>query len=166
MHPILNRLRAHKGVDYAAPTGTPVKSTGDGKIVFKGVKGGYGNVIVVQHGNRYSTLYGHLSGFARGLAPGKRVAQGQVIGFVGMTGLATGPHLHYEFHVDGVHRNPLTVAFPDAAPLAAQQLATFTHQSQPYLARLDVLNRMQTLVVAQRDMKSGDTAAVALNAAE
>lgn len=159
LHPVLNRIRAHKGVDYAAPTGTPVKSTGDGKIAFKGVKGGYGNVVIVQHGSRYSTLYGHLSGFARGLRAGSRVSQGQVIGYVGMTGLATGPHLHYEFHVDGVHRNPLTVALPDAAPLPAQQMAAFKHESQPYLARLDTLDRTQ---VAQ----SGAPPAIALNAAE
>lgn len=165
MHPVLNKLRAHKGVDYAAPTGTPVKSTGDGKIVFKGVKGGYGNVVIVQHGSRYSTLYGHLSGFARGLSPGARVSQGQVIGYVGMTGLATGPHLHYEFHVDGVHRNPLTVPFPDASPLPTQQMAAFTRESQPWLARLDVLNRMQSLQVAQRDTQDGGIA-VGLNAAE
>jgi murein DD-endopeptidase MepM/ murein hydrolase activator NlpD len=165
-HPILNKLRAHKGVDYAAPTGTPIKSTGDGKIVYKGVKGGYGNVMIVQHGSRYSTLYGHLSRFARGLAPGARVSQGQVIGYVGMTGLARGPQLHYEFHVDGVHRNPLTVPFPDASPLPAQHLAAFTQESQPLLARLDVLNRMQTLQVAQRDMQPGASAAVALNAPE
>ncbi|MGE0372462.1 MAG: OapA family protein [Gammaproteobacteria bacterium] len=162
MHPILNRIRSHKGVDYAAPTGTPVKSTGDGKIVFKGVKGGYGNVVIVQHGSRYSTLYGHLSRFARGLAPGSRVAQGQVIGYVGMTGLATGPHLHYEFHVDGVHRNPLTVALPDAAPLPAQRMAVFNREAQPYLARLDALSRMQAMLVAQ----SGEPASIALNAAE
>lgn len=166
MHPILNKLRAHKGVDYAAPTGTPVKSTGDGKIVFKGVKGGYGNVVIVQHGSRYSTLYGHLSGFARGIAPGKRISQGQVIGYVGKTGLATGPHLHYEFHVDGVHRNPLTVPFPDAAPLATQQMAAFTQQSLSYLTQLDVLNRMQSLQVAQRDVQAGESAAIALNAVE
>lgn len=162
MHPILNRIRSHKGVDYAAPTGTPVKSTGDGKIAFRGVKGGYGNVVIVQHGSRYSTLYGHLSGFARGLHAGSRIAQGQVIGYVGMTGLATGPHLHYEFHVDGVHRNPLTVPLPDAAPLPAQQMAVFSRESQPYLARLDALDRMQATQVAQ----SGESASIALNAAE
>ncbi len=162
MHPILNRIRSHKGVDYAAPTGTPVKSTGDGKIAFKGVKGGYGNVVIVQHGSRYSTLYGHLSKFARGLAPGSRVTQGQVIGYVGMTGLATGPHLHYEFHVDGVHRNPLTVPLPDAAPLPAQRMAAFSREAQPYLARLDALSRTQAMLVAQ----SGKPASIALNAAE
>jgi murein DD-endopeptidase MepM/ murein hydrolase activator NlpD len=164
LHPILNKIRAHKGVDYAAPIGTPVKSTGDGKIVFRGVKGGYGNAVIIQHGSRYSTLYGHLSGFARGMSVGSRVNQGQVIGYVGMTGLATGPHLHYEFRIDGVHRNPLTVAFPDAAPLTAQQLAGFTQQSLPYLAQLDVLNRAQTLL-AQRNAP-GNADPIALNVAE
>ena len=117
LHPILNRVRAHQGVDYAAPTGTPVRAAGDGKIVFRGVRGGYGNVMVIQHGATYSTLYGHLSRFAPGLAVGSRVIQDQLIAFVGATGLATAPHLHYEMLVNGVHRNPRTVDLPDAAPI-------------------------------------------------
>lgn len=162
MHPILNRIRSHKGVDYAAPTGTPVKATGDGKVVFRGVKGGYGNAVIVQHGTRYSTLYGHLSRFARGMQAGKRVTQGQIIGYVGSTGLATGPHLHYEFHVDGVHRNPLKVAFPDAAPLGAQQMAQFIPHSQPYLARLEAMSQTQAVMLAQ----SGETASTPRDSAE
>jgi murein DD-endopeptidase MepM/ murein hydrolase activator NlpD len=143
-HPILNLIRAHKGVDYAAPVGTPVKSTGDGKITFKGSNGGYGKTIVIQHGSRYSTLYGHLSAFAH-VGVGQRVRQGQVIGYVGMTGLATGPHLHYEFRVDGVHRNPLTVKLPDAAPIPKQRLASFRDHTRPLLARLDALDRAPAL---------------------
>jgi murein DD-endopeptidase MepM/ murein hydrolase activator NlpD len=135
-HPILNRIRAHRGVDYAAPTGTPVKATGNGKIVLRGRKGGYGNTIVVRHGSTYSTLYAHLSRFASGLKTGSRVRQGQIIGYVGSTGLATGPHLHYEFHVNGVHRNPLTVKLPPAAPLPKQYREDFKLTSESLLAEL------------------------------
>lgn len=135
-HPVLNRIRAHKGVDYAAPTGTPVKATGDGKIAFIGTKGGYGKAIVVQHGSQYSTLYAHLSRFARGVRAGARVKQGQVIGYVGQTGLATGPHLHYEFLVNGIHRNPLTVALPHAEPLSAEHRSAFLTLAEQRLAEL------------------------------
>jgi murein DD-endopeptidase MepM/ murein hydrolase activator NlpD len=113
-HPILNKVRAHKGIDYAAPTGTPVKAAGDGKVIFAGRKGGYGNVVIIRHGQKFSTLYAHLHRFERGIRVGKRVRQGQTIARVGMSGLATGPHLHYEFRVNGVHRNPLTVPLPKA----------------------------------------------------
>lgn len=136
-HPILNRIRAHKGVDYAAPQGTPVKATGDGRIVFRGVKGGYGNTVVVQHGSTYSTLYAHLSGFARSANVGSRIRQGQTIGYLGMTGLATGPHLHYEFLVNGAHRNPLTVKFPEALPIEARYREDFRKQAEVLLAQLD-----------------------------
>lgn len=113
-HPVLNKIRAHRGVDYAAPTGTPIRAAGDGRVEFAGVKGGYGNVVILRHGQAYSTLYAHMHRFARGIRAGTRVRQGQTIGYVGMTGLATGPHLHYEFRVNGVHRNPLTVPLPKA----------------------------------------------------
>jgi len=139
-HPILNRIRAHKGVDYAAPSGTPIKAAGDGKVVFAGRKGGYGNVIVLQHGNTYSTLYGHMSRFAKGIRSGTRIRQGQTIGYVGMTGLATGPHLHYEFRVNGVHRNPLTVSLPAAAPIAAKYRADFLSKTGDLLATLDQID--------------------------
>lgn len=135
-HPVLNRVRAHKGVDYAAGTGTPIRVTGDGKITFRGVKGGYGRVVVVQHGQKYSTLYAHMSKYGK-FKKGSTVHQGQVIGYVGQSGLATGPHLHYEFRVNGVHTNPLTVKVPDAAPIRKQLLADFKKQSQPLLAKLD-----------------------------
>ena len=149
-HPILNRIRAHKGVDYAAPIGTPVKATGDGKVVFVGRRGGYGNAIVLQHGARYSTLYGHLSRFARGLHRGKHVRQGQIIGYVGMTGLATGPHLHYEFRIDGVHRNPLKVHFPDAAPIAAKFKQDFIITSRRFLAQLDAIDGTSSVALNDR----------------
>jgi murein DD-endopeptidase MepM/ murein hydrolase activator NlpD len=136
-HPVLNKVRAHQGVDYAAPTGTPVRAAGDGKIVFRGVRGGYGNAIVVQHGATYSTLYGHLSRFARGLGVGSRVVQDQVIGYVGKTGLATAPHLHYEVLVGGVHRNPRTVKLPDAEPVPADARARFVTEVWERLNELD-----------------------------
>jgi murein DD-endopeptidase MepM/ murein hydrolase activator NlpD len=142
-HPILNTIRAHKGVDYAAATGTPIKATGDGKIIFRGRKGGYGNAIVIQHGSKYSTLYGHMSKFRSGLATGSRVRQGQIIGYVGMTGLATGPHLHYEFRVDGVHRDPLRVKLPGADPLAEKYRADFDKKAEALMAQLDLVRDVQ-----------------------
>ena len=137
-HPILNTIRRHTGVDYAAPRGTPVKATGAGKIVLRGRKGGYGRTVVIQHGSRYRTLYAHLSRFARGLRTGSRVQQGQVIGYVGSSGLATGPHLHYEFRVNGVHRNPLTVKLPAAAPLPPVYMADFRAATNNLLSRLEL----------------------------
>lgn len=139
LHPVLNTIRAHKGIDFGAPTGTRVKATGDGTVEFAGRQGGYGNLIILRHQGHYETVYGHLSGFAAGLRKGARVSQGDVIGYVGATGLATGPHLHYEFRVDGVHRNPLTVALPTAQPLSAGQLAQFRERTQPVLARIETL---------------------------
>ena len=148
-HPKLNKIRAHKGVDYAAARGTPIRATGDGKVIYRGVKGGYGNVVILQHGTKYSTLYGHMSRFARGVYSGRQVHQGQIIGYVGMTGLATGPHLHYEFRVNGVHRNPLTVHLPDAAPLPKQYRDTFDNTSRPLLAQLDTLKRTMLALNSQ-----------------
>jgi murein DD-endopeptidase MepM/ murein hydrolase activator NlpD len=139
-HPILNKIRAHKGVDYAAPTGTPVRATGDGKVIFHGWKGGYGKVVMLQHGNKYTTVYGHLSRFASTAKAGSRVKQGQVIGYVGSTGLATGPHLHYEFRVHGVHRNPLTVALPSAEAIAPAYRNDFKQAAAVWTARLDQLD--------------------------
>jgi len=138
-HPIFKTSRPHRGVDYAAPTGTPIKASGDGKLIFVGSKGGYGKVVIVQHGESYSTLYAHMSRIKPGMKRGKRVQQGDVIGYVGSTGYATGPHLHYEFRVNGVHRNPLTVKLPHAQPLPQQEMAQFRQQAQPLLAELDTL---------------------------
>ena len=128
-HPVLNKIRAHKGVDYAAPTGTEIKSTADGKISFLGTKGGYGNTIEIEHGGKYSTLYAHLSKFSRKLKIGTLVKQGEVIGEVGQSGLATGPHLHYEFRINGLHINPLTVKLPQARSIESRYLRQFKHQS-------------------------------------
>jgi murein DD-endopeptidase MepM/ murein hydrolase activator NlpD len=124
-HPVLNRIRAHKGVDYAAPVGTPVRAAGEGRVRFVGRQGGYGNVIELEHGSGVITVYGHLSRFAKQLRRGQRVDLGKVIGFVGQTGLATGPHLHYEYRVRGVHKNPQTVPLPDAAPIPEAEREDF-----------------------------------------
>ncbi len=138
-HPVLNRIRAHKGVDYAAKSGTPIKTTGDGKIIFRGRKGGYGRVVIVQHGQKYSSLYAHMSGFKKGQKTGTRVKQGQIIGYVGKSGLATGSHLHYEFRINGVHRNPLTVKLPQAKPINESLLAEFKKQTQPLISQLNTI---------------------------
>ena len=134
-HPILGRTRAHQGVDFAAPTGTPVMAAGNARVAFVGWKGGYGRAVILDHGRGYTTLYGHLSGFGK-IRKGQHVTQGTVIGRVGSTGLATGPHLHYEFRVNGVHRNPLAVTMPPPEPLKGKQLAQFRAQTGPALARI------------------------------
>ncbi|ANF25631.1 peptidoglycan DD-metalloendopeptidase family protein [Stutzerimonas stutzeri] len=136
-HPILNKIRAHKGVDYAAARGTPIKSAGDGKVLLAGRKGGYGNTVVIQHGNRYRTLYAHMQGFAKGVRNGSSVKQGQIIGYIGTTGLSTGPHLHYEFQVDGVHVDPLGLKLPMADPIAKNEKQRFLQLSNPLMARMD-----------------------------
>jgi murein DD-endopeptidase MepM/ murein hydrolase activator NlpD len=136
-HPILNKIRAHKGVDYAAPRGTPIKAAGDGKVLLAGRRGGYGNTVIIQHGNTYRTLYGHMQGFAKGVKTGGSVKQGQIIGYIGTTGLSTGPHLHYEFQVSGVHVDPLGQKLPMADPIAKSERTRFLTQSQPLMARMD-----------------------------
>ncbi|NQD93659.1 peptidoglycan DD-metalloendopeptidase family protein [Pseudomonas sp. CrR25] len=136
-HPILNKIRAHKGVDYAAARGTPIKAAGDGKITLAGRKGGYGNTVVIQHGSRYRTLYAHMQGFAKGIRTGGSVKQGQIIGYIGTTGLSTGPHLHYEFQVNGTHVDPLSQKLPMADPIARAEKQRFLQQSKPLMARMD-----------------------------
>ncbi|MFW5447398.1 MAG: OapA family protein [Methylophagaceae bacterium] len=139
-HPILKTSRPHKGVDYAAARGTPITATGDGKVSSVGTKGGYGRTVVLSHGGKYTTLYAHMSSYRKGLRAGKRVQQGDVIGYIGSSGLATGPHLHYEFRVNGVHRNPLTVSLPKAEPLEKKYLADFKQKSASLLAQLDSIS--------------------------
>lgn len=156
MHPILGYMRAHTGVDYAAPTGTPVVAAGDAKVVFEGWKGGYGNCIILDHGRGYTTLYGHMSRFGR-FHVGQHVDQGTTIGYVGMTGMATGPHLHYEFRINGQYRNPLSVTMPKPLPLEGAELASFRTQNAAALAQL---NRMQLLThetVAQKVINAPDS---------
>lgn len=137
---MLNRIRAHKGVDYAAPTGTPIKVTGDGTIQFLGKKGGYGKSIIVKHGGKYSTLYAHLSRYRKGLKRTQPVKQGQVVGYVGKTGLATGPHLHYEFRVNNRHHNPLTVKLPGAENVPPAEMDKFRIRSSYLFALLDTFD--------------------------
>lgn len=136
-HPILHTIRAHKGVDYAAPSGTPIVASGDGKVIFKGVKSGYGNVIILQHGSQYTTLYAHMSRFAPNLKQGDRVRQGDLIGYVGMSGLATAPHLHYEFRINDIHKDPLTVALPQSEPLSVKHRQAFVQQAKTLMTQLD-----------------------------
>ena len=145
-HPVLNTIRAHKGTDYAAPTGTPIKVTGDGKVVSAGRNGGYGNVVVVQHGGGIRTLYAHMSQFSKNARAGNRVRQGQIIGYVGATGQVTGPHLHYEFLVHGVHKNPQTVDLPTAQPLDRQFLPQFEEFASNMMGQLQVFE--ETYVAA------------------
>lgn len=138
-HPILLTWTAHRGIDYAAPTGTRVRTTGDGVVKFAGWQGGYGKLIIIQHPGKYTTYYAHLSGFAPGIRKGARVAQGEFIGHVGQTGMATGPHLHYEFHINGTQHDPLRVVLPEAVPITRELRAGFDAQAQPLAHQLALL---------------------------
>ena len=147
-HPILLNKRPHRGVDYAAKRGTPIYAAGDGKVIFKGKKGGYGKVMILKHGSKYTTLYAHLKTYNRKLKTGSRVKQGQTIAYVGSSGLATGPHLHYEFRVNGVHRNPLTVRLPASNPVPKRYMDDFDQITAPVIAQLDlVVNRPQQVAL-------------------
>jgi len=136
-HPISGIVRAHKGVDYAAPTGTPIWAAGEGRIQFAGRKGGYGNVVMIDHGKGISTVYGHMSRFGKSARVGRTVKQGDIIGYVGMTGAATGPHLHYEYRVKGVHKNPATIPMP-RTEIPSSYLAEFRSQSESEFAKLQL----------------------------
>lgn len=135
-HPVLQKWRAHRGVDYGGPIGTPIRVTGNGKIVFRGWGNGYGNYIKVQHAGKYMTVYGHMSRFGK-YKQGDHVKQGEIIGYIGKTGLATGPHLHYEFRINGEHQDPLKMKFPAAKPVEAKYKATFKKQSALMLSQLN-----------------------------
>ena len=150
LHPVLRVRRPHRGVDYAAPRGTPVRATGSGRVAYAGRKGGYGKTVVLTHGKRYTTLYGHLSRYAKGVRKGSAVQQGQVIGYVGSTGVSTGPHLHYEFRINGVHRDPLKIALPRAEPLAKEEMKRFRRAIGPLLARIDSLGATQLASLDRR----------------
>lgn len=138
-HPVLKEWRAHKGIDYGAPIGTRVKAVADGTVTFIGKQNGYGNLLVIQHQGQYSTAYGHLSGFAKGLRKGSKVNQGDLVAYVGKTGLATGPHLHYEFRIAGVQRNPLGITLPTAFPIAAKYRDDFSRNASNLASRLNLL---------------------------
>lgn len=147
-HPVLKTVRPHRGVDYAAPSGTPIKAAGDGKVIFRGVKSGYGNAVILQHGGNITTLYAHMSRFASKARVGSRVRQGQTIGYVGATGLVTGAHLHYEYRLNGVHRNPRTVKLPQAAPIAEKYRDRFRATAIPILEELEQFKNTQLATVA------------------
>ncbi len=136
-HPVLGKRRPHRGGEYAAATGTPIKAAGDGKVIWRGTKGGYGRTIIIQHGGNITTLYAHMSRYQKGVNNGSRVKQGQVIGYVGASGLATGPHLHYEFRINGTHKNPLTVALPQAESVPANEMNAFNSQTGSIMAELN-----------------------------
>lgn len=136
LHPIFKTSKPHRGVDYAAATGTPVKAAGDGKISFVGRQNGYGNVIIIDHGRGYQTLYAHLNGFARSSKRGAKIQQGKVIAYVGQTGWATGPHLHYEFRINGRHKNPVTVKLPNDDPMPKSDLKRFLPYAKEIVATL------------------------------
>ena len=140
LHPIKKVWRAHNGVDYGAPRGTPIMATGDGSVEFAGRKNGYGKTVIIRHGGTYKTLYAHLSGYAKGIKSGARVSQGDIIGYVGATGLATGPHLHYEFQVNGIHKNPVTVKFPKSQSIDERYLADFKRSAGIWVAELEYLD--------------------------
>lgn len=154
LHPVLNTIRAHKGTDYAASIGTPIRATGDGKVIFAGREGGYGNLIVIQHGQGYETRYGHMNSFAKGISNGSRVSQGQIIGTVGKTGLATGPHLHYEFHVNGQVRDPVTVPLPQSMGIAANEKERFNAATQTLVAQLEDFKHNSRLAMGEGKTKS------------
>jgi murein DD-endopeptidase MepM/ murein hydrolase activator NlpD len=136
-HPIARVWRAHEGIDYAAPLGTRVRAVGDGVVDYAGPKGGYGKVVIIRHHGNYTTAYAHLNRIA--VKRGARIEQNDTIGFVGQTGWATGPHLHYEFRVAGRARNPFSIAMPAALPVPAQELTAFRTHAEPLLARLELL---------------------------
>ncbi len=143
LHPIIRKIRPHRGVDYAAPIGTPVMAASDGVISMATTQRGYGKVIEIKHGSTYSTLYAHLNGFAKGMRNGVNVKQGQVIGYVGKTGMATGAHLHYEFRVNGVHKDPLTVELPRSNSLPSKYKTQFLAHASDVLEQLSNYQRVQ-----------------------
>jgi murein DD-endopeptidase MepM/ murein hydrolase activator NlpD len=151
LHPVLKTRRPHRGVDYAAPHGTPIKASGDGKVIFRGVKSGYGNVVILQHGGNITTLYAHMSRFASSARPGSRVRQGQTIGYVGATGMVTGAHLHYEYRLNGAHRNPRTVKLPQAEPIAEKYREQFLAAAEPILQELEQYKTSPSVTLALAD---------------
>ena len=152
-HPILNTIRAHKGTDYAAPTGTPIRATSDGRITRASRYGSFGNLVIIQHAGSFETKYAHLSRFGRGISRGDRVRQGDIIGYVGATGGATGPHLHYEFLVNGVHQNPRTILdkLPKAESIALNEMDRFKNQTEKLLKQFKEYNDSRMLELNQNN---------------
>ena len=160
LHPIKKQWRSHAGTDFAAAKGTPIKASSDGHIKFVGNQNGYGKTVTIQHKGKYSTLYAHMNGFAKGLKPGQRIRQGDVIGYVGMTGWATGPHLHYEIRVNNVPHDPMTIALPRVMPLEKEALVTFKKTTAPFLQRIALLNYHPTVQFTGDDAPSDKTVLV------
>jgi murein DD-endopeptidase MepM/ murein hydrolase activator NlpD len=148
LHPVLKTRRPHRGTDYAAPYGTPIKATGDGKVIFRGVKSGYGNVVILQHGGNITTLYAHMSKFDSKVRNGTRVRQGQTVGYVGKSGLVTGVHLHYEYRLNGVHRNSRTVKLPQADPIRAEYREDFLASAKTIINELQQYKRTQVATLS------------------
>jgi len=148
LHPIHKSWRAHNGVDYAAPVGTPVRAVSDGVVEFAGRQGGFGNLLVLRHQGKYETAYAHLNGFAPAVKKGAKVSQGEIVAFVGSTGWSTGPHLHYEIRIDGVPHNPAEIDLPEAAPLTGAELARFRRNAEPLLHRIAMMSRTATRVAS------------------
>jgi murein DD-endopeptidase MepM/ murein hydrolase activator NlpD len=148
-HPVHKKVRPHRGVDYGGPIGTPILAAGDGKVIFRGRKGGYGNTVILQHGGNITTLYAHLSKFNRNVRSGSRVKQGQTIGYLGATGTVTAKHLHYEYRLNGAHRNPRTVKLPNAKALPSKYKSEFEQSTSSLLAQLDVIKRAKTALTKQ-----------------
>ena len=155
-HPVLHTIRAHKGTDYAASPGTPIIASGDGKVIRASPYGGYGNTVVIQHGGKTTTLYAHMKNFASGIYSGKRVKQGDVIGYVGSTGMVTGPHLHYEFRVNGQPKDPLNVKLANADPISKSDYTNFKLQTQPLMLALDTKSQGRPTSIASLSTKIGD----------
>lgn len=151
LHPIHNSWRSHNGTDFAARTGTPIMASSDGRVDFVGDQRGYGKTVIIDHRESYSTLYAHMNGFAKGLAKGQRVRQGDVIGYVGSTGWATGPHLHYEIRISGVPHDPMKIALPPVLPLDKKEMALFKTATSPLLERLARLNYDSATDLARAD---------------
>ncbi|MBW4935606.1 OapA family protein [Marinobacter sp. F4206] len=151
-HPVLDVVRPHEGTDYGAPTGTPIKAAGSGRVHFSGWKGGYGRTVILQHGDNITTLYAHMSRLGRGIKKGTRVKQGETIGYVGSSGMVTGPHLHYEFRLNGSPRNSRTVKLPDAKPVPSSEMARFKRYTEQRLAQFDVFREnYQQLALASEE---------------
>ncbi|MEP3562360.1 MAG: peptidoglycan DD-metalloendopeptidase family protein, partial [Marinobacter sp.] len=150
-HPVLDIVRPHEGTDYAAPPGTPIKAAGNGRVKFAGWKGGYGRTVVLKHGDNITTLYAHMSRLGKGIKNGTRVKQGQTIGHVGSSGMVTGPHLHYEFRVNGVAKNSRTVKLPDAQPIPKSEMARFKQVTSQSLAQLNVFLESQNQLALATD---------------
>lgn len=153
-HPVLKKTRPHRGVDYGGPMNTPILAAGDGKVIYRGRKGTYGNTVILQHGGNITTLYAHLNKFNNKVRSGSRVKQGQTIGYLGKSGRVTGKHLHYEYRLNGVHRNPRTVKLPNAKPLPSKYKADFEETVKPLLAQLDVIKRANAINAEKRSVSS------------